>query len=227
MTSWCLLIANGVFEGKSAWSWVGVFPPFIDQNSSDKTISCVGISQIDCTHKNLHTLHNMTALRSYFSMLSEHLGSDEFVLVIDNAAPTKRQQQQQSRRMSLSSSSEHVCKFSVVSPEDDKCPSRPTRTSDCDLYHPSDDVSCKATRPQGPLQSNQETPRTTLPQSSFERPHGGLNVWSLSQSHFQFSSRMMMNTRNRDHYALKTNDDSSSSSSSSDMILTRDARWKF
>ena len=153
----------------------------------------------------------MIALQEYFCMLSEYHGSNGFVLVTDNASSQKqRTSKQQSRRRSCcgSYSEKQHLKFSVVSPEDDKCPSRPRRTLDVDdgVYGKSETKSLR-------LQTT-----TTKKTRETMGKHKELNVWSLNQTHFQYSR----NFAKRKEYSLK--DDSSSNF---DSLLPREARWKF
>lgn len=168
----------------------------------------------------IDAIESMTALREYFSMLSVQHGPDKFVLVTDNAAPQKQQRIKQSRRQSCSTTTsdanKQYLKFSVVSQEDDKCPSRPKRTYDVDRCA----SETKCLRLQNTTTADaRET--STLPCSStnkntHQERRQGLDCWSLNQTHFQYS-RIITKTREN-----PTKDDLSTAD-----LLPREARWKF
>ncbi|CAJ1959637.1 unnamed protein product [Cylindrotheca closterium] len=154
----------------------------------------------------------MIAMQEYFCMLSEHHGSNCFVLVVDNAATPQKQQGKKeknkySRRRSScgysSSDEKQDLKFSVVSPEDDKCPSRPRRTLDVDY-----EAVC--------LLANSETVVIAAAAVAAPKNDHAQNIWSLNPSHFQYSRNIA--TRNE----TSVKDDTPNSD-----LISREARWKF
>lgn len=189
----------------------------------------------------------MMALQSYFCMLSEKYELEDFILVTDNAAPQRRRRQSSSDFSDIMMIDKQF-KFSVVSPDDDKCPSRPKRISDDDLSYYSDGTSSSSTISDGGGQSEGQTESrhrqslqstTTLEASIITPPihitcdeqqkRERLNVWlSLNQSHFQYSRIMNIHQhqhkRREDHSVKNHHDDSSSKPSE---LIPREARWKF